>query len=181
MGTFSNTKADKQSIRHSLLLSKIKDSGASDTNRIRKTGHSTQKRRRPNKKLVASLASLADALPDLENSAAKSNINKTSRENPRGTIIEDGGTALPPSARNHSLKSKPGVMKKRAKLEAVERKIFGMNIAMMNTSDNNSGAGNAVETGEGGTAVASGFQDRWEALKRHVQGNMEKKPEFETP
>lgn len=58
-----------------------------------------------------------------------------------------------------SLKSRPGAMKKKEKLEKLEMDRFNANLAQMATSS-------AAST------------DRWAALKNHVQNTMEVKPEF---
>jgi len=114
--------------------------------KIEKTSKAS-KRRRPNKKLVANLESLADALPGLD---------------------EDGGNDEvvlgQAKIQRKSLKSRPGAMKKKAKLEKVEKDRFNKNLAQMVGSS--AGAGN--------TSIA----DRWAALKSHVQTTMERKPEF---
>ncbi|KAF2127974.1 hypothetical protein P153DRAFT_397861 [Dothidotthia symphoricarpi CBS 119687] len=128
---FSSSKKDKQKIKHSSFVSKIE-----------KTSSKTQKRRRPNKQLVANLESLANALPGLEEGADGE--------------IEVGQAKI----QRKSLKSRPGAMKRKEKLEREERERFNKNLAQL--------------AGSGGAAV----QDRWAALKSHVQNTMEVKPEF---
>lgn len=60
-----------------------------------------------------------------------------------------------------SMKSRPGALKRKEKLEKLEMERFNKNLAQL-------------ATGTQGVAV----QDRWAALKSHVQSNMEVKPEF---
>ncbi|TAQ87295.1 hypothetical protein B7494_g4396 [Chlorociboria aeruginascens] len=97
---FTATKKDKRTIKHSTLIS-----------RIEKSHKKPLKRRRPNKKLVATLESLADALPEVEEK-------------------EEGGEG---KIKHKSLKSRPGAMKKREKLERMERERFGKNMAILAT------------------------------------------------
>jgi hypothetical protein len=131
-GLFASKK-DKQKIKHSSFVSKIE-----------KSSNKTSKRRRPNKKLVANLESLADALSGLEDAGADAKV-------------ETGQAKI----QRKSLKSRPGAMKRKAKLEKEEKERFNKNLVQLasNTS------GGAV-------------QDRWAALKSHVQSTSEVKPEF---
>ncbi len=132
-GAFGSSKRDKQKIKHSSFVSKIEKSGAK-----------TQKRRRPNKKLVANLESLADALPGLEDGGAEGEV-------------EVGQAKI----QRKSLKSRPGATKRKQKLVKTEMDRFNKNLAQL-----------------AGGSTGSGIQDRWAALKSHVQSNMEVKPEF---
>jgi hypothetical protein len=129
---FSSSKKDKQKIKHSSFVSKIE-----------KPSSSTKKRRRPNKKLVANLESLADALSGIEDDGGEGN----------GDVVV--GQA---KIQRKSLKSRPGAMKRKEKLEKMERDRFNANLAQMASA--NSGA------------------DRWAALKSHVKSTVEQKPEF---
>ncbi|OAK97563.1 hypothetical protein IQ06DRAFT_280063 [Phaeosphaeriaceae sp. SRC1lsM3a] len=130
---FASSKKDKQKIKHSSFVSKIEKSSAK-----------TQKRRRPNKKLVANLESLADALSGLEDAGADGKV-------------ETGQAKI----QRKSLKSRPGAMKRKEKLEKMEKERFNQNLVQL-ASSTQSGA----------------IQDRWAALKNHVQSTMEVKPEF---
>jgi hypothetical protein len=60
-----------------------------------------------------------------------------------------------------SMKTRPGAMKRKEKLEKQERERFNQNLAQL-----------------AGTSQGNAVQDRWAALKNHVQSNMEIKPEF---
>ncbi|KAI8933679.1 hypothetical protein NX059_009397 [Plenodomus lindquistii] len=134
---FASSKKDKQKIKHSSFVSKIE-----------KSSTKTQKRRRPNKKLVANLESLADALPGLEGDGANGEI-------------EIGQARITQKNPMKSMKSRPGALKRKEKLEKLEMDRFNKNLVQLATATP-------------GAAV----QDRWAALKNHVQGNMEIKPEF---
>ena len=130
-GTFASSKRDKQKIKHSSFVSKIEKSAAK-----------TQKRRRPNKKLVANLESLADALPGFEGVDGGIDVGQA--------MIE-----------RKSLKSRPGATKRKEKLVKTEMERFNKNLAQL-----------------AGSNTSSGVQDKWAALKSHVQSTMEVKPEF---
>jgi len=134
---FSTTKRDKRVIKHSLLISRIQKSAP---------GHKL-KRRRPSKKLVANLNSLADALPDVLAISQSGATEGKSREN---TI---------------SLKSKPGVRKKREKLEKEERERFGRNLAVLSQAK-------SVEEDGGGPQLVDGKSERWSALRAHIHASM---------
>ncbi|KAK3049335.1 hypothetical protein LTS18_012769, partial [Coniosporium uncinatum] len=91
---FTTTKKDKRIMKHSLLMSKVQKSQA------------RPKRRRPNKKLVANLESLADALPDADaNGGEGAGAGIESRDK-----VVDQATI-----RQKSLKSRPGALKRREK------------------------------------------------------------------
>ncbi|KAF1974224.1 hypothetical protein BU23DRAFT_553600 [Bimuria novae-zelandiae CBS 107.79] len=130
---FSSSKKDKRTIKHSSFVSKIE-----------KSSSKIQKRRRPNKKLVTNLESLADALSGLEGDGGQ------------GEVVVAGGQA---KIQKKSLKSRPGAMKRKEKLEKLEKERFNANLVQMATSS-------AAST------------DRWAALRSHVQNTMEVKPEF---
>ncbi|RMZ67358.1 ribosome biogenesis SLX9-domain-containing [Pyrenophora seminiperda CCB06] len=133
---FPSSKRDKLKIKHSSFVSKIEKSSAK-----------TQKRRRPNKKLVANLESLADALPD---GVADGHV-----ELGQARIVQ-------PKAKLESMKKSKGAKKRKEKLEKLEKERFNANLVQL----------------AGGTRGAIAVQDRWAALKNHVQSNMEVRPEF---
>ncbi|KAF2493585.1 hypothetical protein BU16DRAFT_513606 [Lophium mytilinum] len=137
---FPSSKKDKRTIKHSVFV-----------NKITKTHNKPLKRRRPNKKLVANLESLAEALPDLAED-------------------EDGGSTTIGMAkiRHKSLKSRPGAMKRKEKIEQLERERFGKNLAQMMGST----------PSQQDNAKPATIADRWSALKSFVQSTTEVKPEF---
>lgn len=143
---FLNTKKDKRTIKHSAFV-----------NRIEKANTKTLKRRRPSKKLVATLESLADALPDFDDDG-----------NGGERIVGDA------KIRHKSLKSRPGATKRREKLEKMERERFGKNMAQLSAS---SEAMPAVE-GEGQTAAAPATANKWAALRGFISQTLEQKAEF---
>jgi hypothetical protein len=123
-------------MKHSLLLSKARKSAG-----VTKT----LKRRRPSKKLVTTLEGLEDALPELEEQMVKA---KT------GQSAEIGFK---------SLGSKPGVRRKREKIEREERERFGKNLAVLSMAKPNS-----VDAG----GETSGTSNRWAALRAHLHSSM---------
>jgi hypothetical protein len=139
--SFPSSKRDKQKIRHSSFVSKIEKSSAK-----------TQKRRRPNKKLVANLESLADALPGLEEDGEGG-----AKETAQARIVQ-------PKQILDSMKSGRGAAKRREKLNKVEKERFNANLVQLTTGTQSAGE--------------DALKDRWAALKSHVQSNMEVKPEF---
>lgn len=138
---FSNTKKDKRIIKHSALLS-----------RIEKSKPQSKKRRRPSKKLVANLKSLAEALPDA----------------PGPQEADDFETANA-KIKHRSLKSRPGAMKKKEKLIGMEKDRFNKNMAQMaaaGASDRSYG-GDASDVPHTGT--------KWAALRNFIQQTMEQR------
>ena len=134
---FISSKQDKRLIKHSAFV-----------NRIEKAHKRPPKRRRPSKKLITTLESLADALPDAGES-----------EKITGDL----------KIRHKSLRSKPGALKRREKLEKMERERFGKNMAQL-------AAGSAQSGGEVAEKAASA--NRWAALRGFISQTLEQKQEF---
>ncbi|KAH1272307.1 hypothetical protein KXW98_004895 [Aspergillus fumigatus] len=139
---FRTTKRDKRIIKHASFVSKIE-----------KSSQKTPKRRRASKKLVANLESLADALPETEteknDSSSQVNIIK-----------------------QKTLQHKPGAMKRRQKLEKVERDRFAKNMAQMATIQTN------VQPVAETQNEASSISNRWAALRNFISQTMEQQPAF---
>lgn len=100
---FKSTKKDKRRIKHSALI-----------NRIEKSNSKVKKRRRPSKKLITNLQSLAEALPET-----------VARETPAATTTKEIRT------HRKSPKTKPGATKQRETMEKLERERFSKNLAQM--------------------------------------------------
>lgn len=148
--SFATTKADKRLIKHSTFIS-----------RITKSQSKPLKRRRPSKKLVTTLASLGDVLGELESE------------------IKQGGGEKGEEGKK-SLKSRPGAIKKREKVEKAERERFGGNMALMVESTRNEGPQAQVE-GEVAGEVRSTTSRRWAAMQEFIKQTMEQKEEFKKP
>ncbi|KAJ5440142.1 uncharacterized protein N7458_011140 [Penicillium daleae] len=141
---FRTSKKDKRQIKHATLMSKIAKSSKAP------------KKRRPSKKLVANLESLADALPE----AADDSHDAASQVN----IIKQ-----------KTLRHKPGALKRREKLEMLERDRFAKNMAQM-SSLQPAAAGNASEA----TPESNPTANRWSALRNFISQTMEQQPVFKT-
>ncbi|KNG48837.1 GroES-like protein [Stemphylium lycopersici] len=142
IASFPSSKRDKQKIKHSSFVSKIEKSSAK-----------SQKRRRPNNKLIANLESLADALPGA---------------GADGEVDVGQARIVQPKHKMESMKRTKGAKKRKEKLEKLEKERFNANLAQLTTG---TGTGN-------GAQGADAVKDRWAALKSHVQTNMEVRPEF---
>lgn len=137
---FTTTKKDKRRIKHAQLISKVEKSAKKP------------RRRRPNKKLVATLDSLADALPSDDDDRS---------DGVAGSKPQDQVNII----RRKSIKSRPGAMKRREKLDKGERDRFAKNLAQM--------AANTPTTTDKSQPPNPG--DRWKALRGFISQTMEKK------
>ena len=132
-------------IKHSALISRIEKSKAP-----------SKKRRRPSKKLVTTLESLADALPDTTDNAS-------------------GATAIGDmKIRHKSLKSRPGAMKKKEALIRREKERFNKNMAQMAALP---AAADAMANDDGAVKSGSASGNRWAVLRDFIQQNTERKTE----
>lgn len=121
--------------------------------RIEKSNTRATKRRRTSKKLIANLESLLDALP----------------EAPEHTSAV-GDTKI----RHKSLKSKPGAMKKKLKLEKNEMDRFNMNLAQMSTViGRNDPIVSSTEASHAEAVKTSGSQ-RWAALRSFIEATLDR-------
>lgn len=119
--------------------------------KIEKSSAKTQKRRRPNNKLIANLESLADALPGADTD---------------GDVDLGQARIVQPKQKMESMKRTKGAKKRKEKLEKLEKARFNANLVQLTTASTS------------GTQGADAVKDRWAALKSHVQTNMEVRPEF---
>ncbi|KLU84482.1 hypothetical protein MAPG_03523 [Magnaporthiopsis poae ATCC 64411] len=160
---FPDTKRDRRLIRKSVFMGQIRSKGTATT----ASSSGVTKRRRPSKKLVANLDSLAAALP----------------------ALEEGGTAPPPQqpgkVRMRSIRHRPGALKRKEKLVRAETRNIGRSLAFLSGLDGQGAAPAAVTGGDGagpGTAVAAAAPaptaNRWAALRAHITGTMEQSPAF---
>lgn len=158
---FPPSKRDKRRIKHAQLM-----------NKITKSSTSKPRRRRPNKKLITTLDALADALPD--------NDDEASGTGTAGSKPQDQVNII----KRKSLKSKPGAMKRREKLDKSERDRFAKNMAQLAPSSTTNGTGTStnksVSTGSNRpvTQPASSTSQRWAALRGFISQTLETKPEL---
>ncbi|KAI5242484.1 hypothetical protein E4T43_04737 [Aureobasidium subglaciale] len=160
----SNTKAGKRALKHDTLIS-----------RIEKSQKKPLKRRRPGKKLNTALDSLADALPELEENSdddwegidedektdgmdgALGELSKMVRV--RKAKPTDGKMKL------KTLKSRPGALKRKQKMEESEKERFGKNLASMSVPTQ-------------AAPDAAGSATRWAALRGFIGQTLEQNPGF---
>jgi Ribosome biogenesis protein SLX9 len=158
---FATSKKDKRHIKHSNLISKVTKSSSISTEAQR------NKRRRQKKQLVTNLGALADALPDADGNEAGARGAGAGR-----------GAALREQANvnvihRKSIKSRPGALKRRQKIDNGERERFARNLAEMSGKKTS-------EVGEPTGKEESGQQghDRWTALRGFISQTMERRPEM---
>lgn len=162
---FKVSKKDKRTIRHNQLLAKVQDADA-------RVGKKKLKRRRPAKKLSTNLDSLADALPDTEDSVVTGAAGDGDEDEWEGMSEddeEDGGEGMAgiegfrkakrrrraPAGEGkmvmRSLRHRPGAMKRKRRMEQGEMERFGRNLAQM--VGNGQATVNAGKGGSGGAAA----------------------------
>ncbi|KAI1498268.1 ribosome biogenesis protein SLX9-domain-containing protein [Biscogniauxia marginata] len=162
--SFINSKKDKRQIKHSSFVS-----------RIEKANQKTPKRRRPGKKLVTNLDSLASALPDLL----------------EGGETEEGLRQLREGkVRHKSIKSRKGALKKKERIVKDEVGRFGVSLARLNAvgaSDTGAaemqvemqeGNAEAKAQGQAQSQTPSSTASRWAALRGFISATMEQNPAF---
>ncbi|KAK2733733.1 hypothetical protein FQN57_001960 [Myotisia sp. PD_48] len=155
-GTFPTTKKDKRLIKHSAFVSKIE-----------KSRKKPLRRRRTSKKLVADLNSLAEALPSGEpgDEVTTHAIN----ENTQVNVIK-----------HKSLKHKPGAMKRKEKLDKLERGRFAKNMTQLaaGLQTGNIDQTQAEDNSMNNNCEASSTSARWAALRSFISQTMDQNPEF---
>ncbi|KAI0383967.1 ribosome biogenesis protein SLX9-domain-containing protein [Hypomontagnella monticulosa] len=160
---FINSKRDKRAIKHASFVSRIEKAGE----------RKPLKRRRPGKKLVTNLDSLAAALPDLlEDGETEEGLRQ----------LREGKT------RHRSLKSRPGALKKKERVVRGEVRRFGANLARLSAvQEREMDVDQGVEAEKGGevesqTAVPApapvSTANRWAALRGFISATMEQNPAF---
>ncbi|KAK1770060.1 ribosome biogenesis protein SLX9-domain-containing protein [Phialemonium atrogriseum] len=170
--SFADTKRDRRQIRRSAFVSRIAKSAPGSG------GGAAQKRRRPNKKLVATLESLGDALGDIEVA-------------PRGDDGEQDGARG--KVRHRSIASRPGALRRKEKVVRGEMERFSRSLAQLATLPGAGGKGEggaaaaaeAMETEAAGVAAAvpasassSSTSSRFAALRGFITATMEQNPAF---
>ncbi|KAI0486249.1 ribosome biogenesis protein SLX9-domain-containing protein [Xylaria cf. heliscus] len=161
---FTNTKKDKRIIKHSAFMS-----------RVEKAHQKPLKRRRPGKKLVANLESLADALPDL---LADGETEEGLRQLREGKV------------RHKSLKMRKGALKKKERIVKGEMDRFSHSLAQLNAMGASSAGTDMQVEGQGqagdaqtqaqpeAQGPAASTASRWAALRGFISSTMEQNPAF---
>jgi hypothetical protein len=154
---FPSTKKDKRRIKHAQLI-----------NRVTKSASKPARRRRPNKKIVTTLDALADALPDDDKAEDGTAV---------GERLQDQVNII----RRKSLKSKPGAMKRREKVDQGERERFKKNMAQLaapkageNLSMSNGASIGSISTK---TRAVTSTSERWAALRGFISQTLETRPD----
>ncbi|KAM5433079.1 hypothetical protein MferCBS31731_007191 [Microsporum ferrugineum] len=155
---FPSSKKDKRLIKHSSFISKIE-----------KSHKKPLKRRRPSKKLIANLDSLANALPDAGDGGEGVS-----------TYNIDGNTQVN-VIRHKSLKHRPGAMKRKEKLNQMERDRFAKNMGQLAVGIKadtdvpmSTHSGDGINASTGGNSTST----RWAALRSFISQTMDQNPEF---
>lgn len=165
-----NTKAGKRAQKHDALIS-----------RIEKAQKKPLKRRRPNKKLNTALEGLADALPDLEDNDDDEweGIDDDEDMGESGGMLGELSKMVrvrkpqqQQKMKLKTLKTRPGAMKRKQKLEDQEKERFGKNLASMNVQA--PVAANAASA----QAEAGATGNRWAALRGFIGQTMEQNAAF---
>jgi hypothetical protein len=172
--SFCSTKRDKRRMKHSLLVSKAKSSSVADPQRISKT----RRRTRHKNKLATNLNSILIAIEDIDGA-------KQSHARAQAGLASSSSNSKEAEAlklRTMSLRSGPGVRKRKLQLEALERKRFKLNLAMMATAPVQSSISrdpSLQQTEETSAETETqNLQNKWAALKSHIQAHINVKPEF---
>ncbi|KAK6509141.1 hypothetical protein TWF481_003904 [Arthrobotrys musiformis] len=192
---YQPTKRAKQQAKHSSFLHRVATTGLTNSSGVKKKlKRGRGKEAKTRGKLVTSLSSLADALPDFEGFGGGdddaedgavstgnkmigipglSDVNITIARTRSGNIAQEG---LP--KKMTSLGTKRGMGKKKEKLEMAERDRFQKNVAVMmgdqafgfGTASNTSTEGAPAAGGEGSStsSAATGLQ----ALRAFINRNM---------
>ncbi|KAK3362321.1 ribosome biogenesis protein SLX9-domain-containing protein [Lasiosphaeria hispida] len=172
---FLNTKRDKRTIKHSSFVSRIAKSHPSSSSAL--------KRRRPSKKLVATLESLGDVLDDISTEMKEHGVM-------------DAEQALQGKVRHKSLRSRPGALKRKERVVKGEMERFGRSLAQLTAvTEAAPAAGSTAAPGVtapakcaestdsarqagGQAAQTSATSSRWAALRGFISATMEQNPAF---
>lgn len=128
--------------------------------KVTKSTSTKPRRRRPNKKLVTTLDALADALPDEDGS-------DTARRQSAEVAAESQVNII----KRKSMKSRPGAMKRKQKLDNTEKERFAKNMAQM-------AAARTPSSGEGLDSTAT---SRFQALRGFIAQTLERRPDIAGP
>ncbi|KAL2427018.1 hypothetical protein ABEF95_006822 [Exophiala dermatitidis] len=167
---FPSSKKDKRRIKHAILMDRVTKSSAKKP----------AKRRRPNKKLVTTLDALADALPtDFDGDGDGDGNDGDANAQHAGDKPRDQVNII----KRKSMKSRPGAMKRKEKLDKGERDRFAKNLAQLAAAAPKPVASGAGDSGgdSGGdtkpTTTVASTSDRWAALRGFISQTLETRPD----
>ncbi len=118
---------------------------------------------------MANLESLADALPEDGDAAP----GPTGGEMSKGAAVRKQENVN--IIHRKSMKSRPGALKRREKVDKGERERFAKNLAEMSGKETN-GMGEGTAGPESGNHV----DNRWAALRGFIAQTLEQKPEMKS-
>jgi len=181
--SFKLNKQDKRSLRHQALMAKIREE-----NEGRRKGKVLKRKRRPGKKLGVELGGdggLGEALPDvsidvdegddagewegIEEEVGMEELAglRKARRRRRVGDGKEGKMVM------KSLKTRPGSLLRKRKVEGRERERFERNLASMVVG---------MQSKQGGGEMGEGKEleqrERWEALRQFIGGTMERSGAF---
>ncbi|KAK3951417.1 ribosome biogenesis protein SLX9-domain-containing protein [Pseudoneurospora amorphoporcata] len=179
--SFIDSKKDKRTIKHNAFVSRIAKATPG-------SGKINKKRRRPSKKLVASLESLGDVLGE---------ISDEMREDQESGKTMDKMQEAMGRVRHKSLKTRPGALKRKEKVVKTEMDRFGRSLAQLATVKEAPGQAAVAapvmeveqqQTTQGrATQTATTTQqqqqqpvttNRWAVLRGFISATMEQNPAF---
>ncbi|KAL2427041.1 hypothetical protein ABEF95_007339 [Exophiala dermatitidis] len=172
---FPSSKKDKRRIKHAILIDRVTKSSAKKP----------AKRRRPNKKLVTTLDALADALPtEFDGDGDGNNGDASANTQHAGDRPQDQVNII----KRKSMKSRPGAMKRKEKLDKGERDRFAKNLAQLaaaapkpaTTGETNASRGDGDSDSDSDpkpTATVASTSDRWAALRGFISRTLETRPD----
>ncbi|EHY52215.1 uncharacterized protein HMPREF1120_00430 [Exophiala dermatitidis NIH/UT8656] len=141
------------------------------------------KRRRPNKSLVTTLDTLADALPtEFDGDGDGNNGDANANTQHAGDRPQDQVNII----KRKSMKSRPGAMKRKEKLDKGERDRFAKNLAQLvaaapkpvTTGETNAKRGDGdSDSDPKPTATVASTSDRWAALRGFISQTLETRPD----
>lgn len=196
---FIDSKRDRRLIKHSAFVSRITKASSRSRNRT-STTTTAQKRRRPSKKLVATLESLGDALDDIRRGMEEEDEDAAADADAEEQARRQG------KVRHKSLRTRPGALKRKEWLVKGEMERFGRSLAQLADVAATTAAAAAAGRGSG-SAGAPADQDmdtemapqgrkqeqvtqaqtqtqpsatssRWAALRGFISATMEQNPAF---
>lgn len=150
--SFLSSKRDKRQIKHSSFVSRIHSTADARVGKKKRT-------RRPGNKLAADLDALADALPEIDATAAAN----------RGKV------------QHKSLRTRKGALKRKERIVKGEMERFGASMARLADLPADQAAPQqqqADEKMDEAPAPAASTSNRWAALRGYISTTMEQNPAF---
>ena len=119
---------------------------------------------------------MADALPEADADYGRSARDRGSGADAAGSLVSQANII-----KHKSLKHRPGALKRKEKLDRLERNRFGKNMAQMAegiASGRHGDSAAAADTTGGAGSGGSDTSARWSALRSFISQTMDQNPEF---